>query len=289
MQLEYARRSTAIRKELPRPSNIPFSLSEAAAGGVGPEGLIEVEKLALLVRDSTMYPVKVPGKRKRKNKSKEGWEAALTCSVDKLVAYTDDELVNARLLMEEEGAETSGGGAPNLHEFAVAWEKEYKNWAFFPSDKENRAGVFGAVNTASKADRLRSLHCQFQTFSTELDRLRAKCAKVEERIKVKNGGYAQRLSTLAGQLTAAQQALCDAVIELGSYQLIAKQELQAIPRRLDEARTAVLVEQDAEALLQQKVGTKPVHLICFPVLFLMSYPSHVLLLALLNLKSMLSW
>ncbi len=259
LQLEYARRSTAIRKELPRPSNIPFSLSEAAAGGVGPEGLVEVEKLALLARDSTMYPVKVPGKRKRTNKNKEGWEAALASSVDKLVAYTDDELVNARLLMEEEGAEMSGG-APNLREFAAAWEKEHKNWAFFPSDKENRAGVFGAVNTASKADRLRSLRCQFQTFSTELDRLRAKCAKVEERIELKHGGYTQRLSTLAGQLTAVQQALRDAVIELGSYQLIAKQEIQAIPRRLQEARTAVHTEQEAEALLQQKVGAKLAYL-----------------------------
>ncbi len=253
MQAEYTRQSTAIRKELPRPSNIPFALSEAAVEGAGPEGLIEVEKLALLARDSTKHPVKVPGKRKRKTKSKEGWETAPMASVDKLVTYMDDELVNARLLMEEECAEMNGG-APNANDFAVVWEKEHKNWAFFPSDKENIAGVFGTVSTASKADRLRSLRHQFEIFSTELERLRAKCTKVEERIKVKHGGYAQRLNTLTGQLTVAQQAFRDAVIELGSYQLIAKQEVQAIPRRLEEARTAVRVEQEAEALLQQKVG-----------------------------------
>ncbi len=253
MQAEYARQSTAIRKELPRPSNIPFALSEAAVEGAGPEGLIEVEKLALLARDSTKHLVKVPGKRKRKTKSKEGWETAPMASVDKLVTYMDDELVNARLLMEEECAEMNGG-APNANDFAVVWEKEHKNWAFFPSDKENIAGVFGTVSTASKADRLRSLRHQFEIFSTELERLRAKCTKVEERIKVKHGGYAQRLNTLTGQLTVAQQAFRDAVIELGSYQLIAKQEVQAIPRRLEEARTAVRVEQEAEALLQQKVG-----------------------------------
>ncbi len=292
LQAEYARQSAAVRKELPRPPNIPLSLSEEAAGEVGPEGLIEAEKLALLARDSMKHPVRVPVKRKRKNKSKEGWETALMSSVDKLASYTDDELVNAHLLMEEEANETNGG-IPNLDEFAVAWEKEHKNWAFFPSDKENKAGVFGAVNTASKADRLRSLRHQFQMFSTELERLRARCTKIEERIKVKDGGYAQRRSNLAGQLTAAQQALRDAIIELGSYQIIAKQELHAIPRRLEEARTAVRLEQEAEALLQQKVGktNNGYNVICFPLFFLVSYPPFpsCVVVALLILKSMLSW
>jgi pre-mRNA-splicing factor CDC5/CEF1 len=236
--------SAPVRRGLPRPSLVSPLLSRDALTSDGPEGEVVAEMVRLVAQDATMFPVKGSKVSRRKSKALAGVEidgAPPQC-------FSEEELVNARLMIDEEVADAETVMA-DLPTFSRVWEQCYQDWAYTPV-----TGKYIRLSEAKKSERLLALRHQYEIVRSQLDILEARARKVQDRLSMTLGGYMSRSKALSSQVSSATALVHNSGIELSCYSQLHALEQVAAVRRMDEALGAYMVEQEEEDRLQGEYG-----------------------------------
>lgn len=240
-----ARRTQAVKRGLPRPTNF----DEATASkllrdldlakdepSVDPsraeaERLVAIEMIRLIEHDSIAHPV--PGGRRAGGGASQ-------------LAFIDDEhLAAARSLVHAELAESVGLPGANdalirriikldSAEFDAAWRPAYESLAY---DAQARAWVDAA--SLSDEQRIAGLRVLLDVNRERMAKESAKAAKAEKKLGVTLGGYQARSKALGAKLVEASEELGRSRVELNSFERLADQEVGAMGRRTESLREEV--------------------------------------------------
>ncbi|CAM9217046.1 unnamed protein product [Chrysoparadoxa australica] len=234
-EAEFRRRTSVLKRGLPRP--VGTHKPEAVSGA---EGLIAAEVATLVAHDAAKFPVSTGKKKKKKKKSTAG-DADVH-----IEQFSEEELTNAKLMVEEEVA-GGDGGMPQVtdEKFQKTWEECFSRWGFLP-DQE----CWGKVAEASEADLVTSAMHEYQALRLQLDKASRRAEKLEAKLALKHGGYENRAQALLAELKQAQEGVENANIEQACFQMLEEQEATAIPLRVGEARAAAQEEEGIAEKLQ---------------------------------------
>lgn len=272
-EAEFRKRSQAVQRYLPRPGTLSQAFASAGPRAdsalATAEALVKAEAAKLVEHDSAAYPVASAiaaaaaaglvtvedgdetngGKKKKKKKKAKASDAALiaaaTGAIPEIESFEEEELMNARLLVEQEAEEECLDAFPSLSEFNEMWDACFSEWVYFPS-----RSAYGRISTATKADRVESAKHRFEALRAEADAQGAKARKLEGRLKMKLGGYSKVADQRAANLNRLIGEADNASIEASCFNLLLKAETSAIPRRVKDAENGAAQEVEAEELLQ---------------------------------------
>jgi pre-mRNA-splicing factor CDC5/CEF1 len=145
---ELRRRSSVLRRGLPRPPSVSNSIPNLSKSAVlageqlsSSSGLVSQEMIQLLLHDEVKFPSMSNGAKK----DKSGNVSKRPIAAVDLESFTDDELQIAREAIDMERRGLDRG--MSIDDFTQAWEEAYKAEMFLPTRGEN--GAFGVpVNKA---------------------------------------------------------------------------------------------------------------------------------------------
>jgi pre-mRNA-splicing factor CDC5/CEF1 len=264
-EAEWRARSEALKRQLPRPVTVNHALatasdldgsdsSSAAAEHRAAVAMIDSMVVALLNRDAVKYTVDVSegGKRKsKKRKNRENQARAEAAALAAVPEFTEEELMNAKLMIQEEYENSSddanNSSSANSQQFAEMWTAAHSQWSYMP-DKS----AWGVTAEASGSSRIAALMHEFQQLRQSIDKLAAKAVKAEARVAVTQGGYAAKAQALCDSIAQLHTAAGDAHIEKECHDRLLGNETLAAPRRLAEAQAALRIEEEAEMTLQNE-------------------------------------
>nr|CAD7399123.1 unnamed protein product [Timema cristinae] len=209
---ELRSRSQPVQRDLPRPQDINMAvlrpphtdppLTELQKA----EELIKSEMVTMLHYDAVYSPASA-GDGKRPPRSQAS------------------ELLKQEMEVVKQGM---GHGDLSLESYTQVWEECLAQVLFLPG--QNR---YTRANLASKKDRLESLEKRLEQNRGHMTREAKRAAKMEKKLKILTGGYQSRAQALIKQLHALYEQIEQSQLELSTFQFLQKQELAAIPRRLE--------------------------------------------------------
>ncbi|KXJ23705.1 cell division cycle 5-related protein [Exaiptasia diaphana] len=258
-ELEKRRRSQAVQRDLPRPSNVnttvlrPVNVDPPLNALQSAEELIKQEMVKMLRNDIIKNPTSHQIEQLTNKKSKNAAQAVISANRaelkrEPLDSFTDDELAQAKNLLNNEMEfvkQRMGHGDLPLDAYSKVWEECYNQVLFLPSQQRyTRAAM------ASKKDRLESSEKRLELNRSQMTEEAKRAAKVEKKLKVILGGYQTRAVGLAKQISDAHEQLEQAHVELKTFQVLREQEQRAIPKRLESLREDVQRQTERERQLQ---------------------------------------
>jgi pre-mRNA-splicing factor CDC5/CEF1 len=251
-----ARRSTAVRKELPRPPNVDLdklmqalNLDVDDADELAPaRRLVNVELAALVKNDSIVHPV--PGT------STPGGTPSMYQMPDDDAVHAAKDLVHLELATatgfpdatEEQVRQTVAATVDWSEADSVAsWAKtrpelvlNAKTRVWVPADgltPEERVAGYSAVLAETR-----------ETMSREA----MKAAKIEKKLAVTLGGYQARSSALTNRISDAFAQMHAARMDLESFSRLKVNETASGPARVAALREEVAVLERKERSLQER-------------------------------------
>ncbi|KAM3576888.1 hypothetical protein VYU27_001253 [Nannochloropsis oceanica] len=271
-EAELARRSTVLKRGLPRPIVVDPQVFQsraratAAAAAEGDEkaaadALVQKELYAMLVHDQAKYPfVHVALGKKKGGKSSGSSGSSNGGGVD-LPALPSKLLEQARALVEEEVAASrknknemvngGDGGREGEREdddpvvVEEAWLKAYHDLAYFPNRQ-----TFGRLTGANKQDRLAALIHQFDSLQAQGVKEGKKAGKLEARLNLATGGYGKRASNLVQGVSDVLNQIDEMRLEVGCFRRLAAIEELALRTRLAKVQGEVEGLEGREEQLQ---------------------------------------
>jgi len=241
---ELARRSSVLKRGLPRPTYIPAAeLSESSLDDsyspelVAASAAVNAEMVRLMQHDAAKYPALGASR--------------LNVQQVELDAIPDSYLADARALVEKDGIKLeSAQGQAYLQAFNAAWDRKHKDLMFLPDQEAIGGGVYGTPK--NKAEKLASLTTQYTALKARFDKDAKKATKIESKLQVTTLGYTTRY----GQL---QQSLLDSVdlcsrtrIEADCFSALLAQEQRALTRRTAQLKKELAAAELQESQVQQK-------------------------------------
>ena len=240
-----ARRSSAVKRGLPRPPNFDARAFLAALGerslgneddmpseGVDKEAelLVAREMVRLLEHDAVAHPVA--------GGSKPGAVTKMSYYDDELMARArsevHDELARALELPGASDAVLRRTVALDAAAFMRLWQPTADSLAF---DARSRSWVDSA--SLSDPDRIAGLSALLAQNRDKMTRDSAKAAKAEKKLAVTLGGYQKRADVLAGKLTDVTDEIARGQVELRAFERLAMNEQSAMIRRVEALRDEV--------------------------------------------------
>lgn len=223
---ELERRSSAVKRGMPRPANLNHLEKMLAAVEKDDviDRMIAQEVVRLVVHDSLEHPV--PGQQPP--------SASLEKYADEVVQFADEEMDAARTLIQEEMA-NSGVTMPDPETFDELSEK-----ASAKGGKKKPAHEL-------KMDLMQELEELRTQMGTEADR----AARLEKRLQLTLGGYQARSNKFKKELAERWQELESAALELGGFADLREREELAIPLRISSLKEEVDKLQAKEHNLQE--------------------------------------
>jgi len=244
---ELARRSTAIKRELPRPTvvnqeAIHVLITVAAERGEEEDvadGLIQQELLRVLQHDAAKYPVKSEGKKKKKSSSGD---------IDKVLELPLISPKDLSLAAELVGEEVTriGGGPPPLEEMEEAWAKSYGDMSYFPERQ-----AWGRLSAASRQDRLSATKHQLESLVGVMEKEAKKLSKVEQKVTIRMQGYIERSKKLLAGIEEGTEEVDTWKLELACFKRLHGLEKKAVVKRLAVLEKQMLVAEERERVLQE--------------------------------------
>ena len=267
---EVATRSTALQRELPRPLVVNREVLVAAAAGIVPIGaeaegaegaeeaaaevaaraaaggvsaaaygaadqLLRDEMVKMLESDACAFPVKgAPEAAVKKRKPYKLLEPQLLQQA-------------AQLLRDEQEALAKEAPLPSAEAMREAWEAAAAELIYVPSKQR-----YAPSSSVGKAERLQAAQQQLQLVKNFMAKDSKKCAKVEKKLDVTQGGYKKRAAALASQLVATQAEVREKRIELACFEALHAQEGLARPQRLSQMAALLSEQTRREAELQTR-------------------------------------
>ena len=225
---EMRKRSNVLKRDLPRPMKVNKAMIPE---NIENETDLELARttLKLVKYDSVKFPL-VSTKKKRR--------------VPQLEALTEAELSNARDLVQKEYSKQKG---MDYERFCEVWNKLVQQRVYVPSRE-----AYANANDLSKSELLNSLQGRYEDLMKRIQRDSTHALKLEKKIGVMYKGYTKVHEKLVRKLGEAQSELDETESQRLSFLRLMYNEERALPRRLHEARDALLREESRGNSLQNR-------------------------------------
>ena len=265
VRLELSRRSTVMKRDLPRPAFVTPAAAEALARpSLDPtqstpeqlmaSGMVGEEMVRLVRNDEYKYPMSGGGAGSR------GRRGAAPTELD---VIDDQELEAARELIEHETDVMLSGGVGMGQgmgsdrdtvfqqlavEYGTVWEECTKLRMFLPSRGEN--GAYGVPE--NKTEMLTSLATQFAAIRARVDKDSKTAQKLESKLQVTTQGYMLRAKKLEQAILGLfdQCGVCER--ELVCFKRLHEAERKDLSERVAKAQQDAAEAEQAEAILQAR-------------------------------------
>lgn len=247
-----ARRSQAVKKELPRPLLIRPGCFAADASESEVDNIVRQEMLLLLKHDTKMYPV--PGQIISTSDYHHQQEVAT------LEEISDSLLASAKDLMSKEAedfkkqliTQASLKNEEELDEaFWRAHEESAKKFMYIPSEGHG-LGQYREVRSISLAEKVAILKAHLDKNRELMKKEAIKASKLEKKLAVTLGGYQARAAKLKKDLADRYKEYQDLDIQYVSFlNLQSSVEIPGLESRREklelEVKAAIVREGDAQA------------------------------------------
>lgn len=250
-QRELARRSTVVKRDLPRPvavneADVPAGADLDSAEGEfdrvrDPQALVQAELARLLRHDAAKYPVKRSSRKRRRQDE----------AVPPLPAVEDERVDEAREMVATEAAEAiSAAGGLDAVVRSAAWDDPGREVLFCPP-----RGAFCLAGELSPAERVAALQHRHEALRGVMGKQAQRAAKLEQKATVLTQGLEKRSASLAQSLSGAAEQIPVARAEHACFSMLARQEGAALPARMDKLRKELAQQRDVEKTLQSRYET----------------------------------
>lgn len=267
INLELQRRSTVLKRGLPRPLSLSNQclqylqsgtfVSGRPADEIAAEKLIHAELVKLLVHDELAYPNPAPEAAKALARRNQAFTS------DDFEPIVDDYLASARDLVSREyddwqaassmiddSSTIRPGSEEDIEMFRTTWDEVHKKIMYLPTRGTDGNGAFGVPE--NKQEILTSLMTQFAALRGRIEKESKRSSKIESKLAITTKGYiirGQKLDmTLAEQFAAYSKACTD----LLCYRQFQSNESKAMASRIAAARIDMLAAEAQEAEWQLK-------------------------------------
>ncbi|KAH8596111.1 pre-mRNA splicing factor component-domain-containing protein [Bisporella sp. PMI_857] len=214
-KLDFARRTQAVQRGLPRPSvvDVDALLNEVSIIEDPVEAAIRREAALLVANDALKFPV--PG-TKVKGTAKP------------LDSFDDESLANARLMVLQQVPSELAEQGSDI--FKTAWA-DAQSSSLLP--------YLSAYDSDDEVDERQMLEDAFNTIQDSILSAAEKGNKLEKKLALHLGGYQNRAKTLRQKISEANDALEKATFSLNSFKTLQISEEAAISSRLEALRDEV--------------------------------------------------
>lgn len=255
-ELEMQSRSQPVQRDLPRPVEVNMAvlrpphtdppLTELQKA----EELIKREMITMLHYDAVYSPPVIPAETKKRGQVTSQAQHLAYLEQHSYETYSQDQLAQAHAILQQEMEvvkQGMGHGDLSLESYTQVWEECLAQVLFLPS--QNR---YTRANLASKKDRLESQEKRLEQNRGHMTREAKRAAKMEKKLKILTGGYQSRAQALMKQLHDLYEQIEQAQLELSTFNFLQRQEMAAIPRRLESLTEDVSRQTEREKTLQAK-------------------------------------
>lgn len=265
---EMKRRSQAVQRDLPRPTEISSAILRPAAADMQlnelqkAEEQIKQEMLVMMHYDAVHSPTPaqlglMPGKKGAQQPSQKSVvsQAQHMAYLEQhpYRRYEEKDLEKAKTLLKQEMEHVKhrmGHGDLSLDAYTQVWEECYAQVLYLPS--QNR---YTRASLASKKDRIESLDKQLESSRQVMTREAKHASKLEKKLKILLGGYQTRGQALTKQIQDTAEQLEQTHVELKTFENLRLHEVGAIPRRIQSLSEDVSRQKEREKELQQRYHT----------------------------------
>ena len=267
---EFKRRSQAVQKDLPRPTEMnqtvlrPLNSDPPLTGLQRAEELIKREMLVMMHYDYVETPT--AAQRGENNKKKSGSERGILneqqhrqyLEKHPYQTFTDDEMKGAKELLKKEMDAVKQGmshGDLSLEAYTQVWEECLAQVLYLPA--QNR---YTRANLANKKDRIESMEKRLEQNRGHMKKDSKRAVKIEEKLKILTRGYQTRAQGLVKQTQDLHEQIEQAQLELSTFSFLKDQETNAIPKRLQSIMEDVERQTKREKILQDQYSSAELHL-----------------------------
>merc|ERR1711997_376193 len=267
---ELKRRSQAVQKDLPRPTEMnqtvlrPLNSDPPLTGLQRAEELIKREMLVMMHYDYVETPT--AAQRGENNKKKSGSERGILneqqhrqyLEKHPYQTFTDDEMKGAKELLKKEMDAVKQGmshGDLSLEAYTQVWEECLAQVLYLPA--QNR---YTRANLANKKDRIESMEKRLEQNRGHMKKDSKRAVKIEEKLKILTRGYQTRAQGLVKQTQDLHEQIEQAQLELSTFSFLKDQETNAIPKRLQSIMEDVERQTKREKILQDQYSSAELHL-----------------------------
>jgi len=260
-ELAMSKRSTAVKRDLPRPLDMnhtvlrPLHADPPLNDLQRSEELIKREMIVMMHHDClespTLIQQGVSGSSKKGDRERGIVnEATHRTYLDRhpYKEYNKEDLDAAKELLENEMGVVKDGmqhGDLSLEAYTQVWEECLAQVLYLPTQQR-----YTRANLASKKDRIESMDKRLDANRGHMTKEAKRAAKTEKKLKILTGGYQSRAAGLIKQLTDAVDQLEQSRLELATFEQLSISETAAIPRRLADITQDVNKQTERERELQ---------------------------------------
>ncbi|XP_033608501.1 cell division cycle 5-like protein [Cryptotermes secundus] len=255
-ELEMRSRSQPVQQYLPRPVEVNMAvlrpphtdppLTELQKS----EELIKREMITMLHYDAVYSPPVIPAETKKRGQVTSQEQHLAYLEQYPYKTYSQDQLAQAHAILQKEMEvvkQGMGHGDLSLELYTQVWEECLAQVLFLPSQN-----LYTRANLASKKDRLESQQKHLEQNRGHMTREAKRAAKIEKKLKILTGGYQSRAQGLIKQLHDLYEQIEQAQFELSTFDFLQRQEMAAIPQRLNSLTEDVGRATEREKTLQAK-------------------------------------
>lgn len=199
-------RSQAVRRDLPRPTDMnhsilrPLNSDPPLTDLQRAEELIKREMIVMLHHDCLETPTPMQmGEGKKKDRSILN-ETQHRAYLEKhgYQKFNEEEMEAAKELLEQEMEDVKAGmghGDLSLESYTQVWEECLAQVLFLPTQQR-----YTRANLAGKKDRIESMEKRLEQNRGHMKKEAKRAVKVEEKLKILTRGYQARAQGLAKQI-----------------------------------------------------------------------------------------
>merc|ERR1712029_465721 len=268
-EAELKRRSQAVQRDLPRPTEMNHSVLRPLHGDPPStelqraEELIKREMIVMMHHDCIETPTlaqmgegpSASSSNKKKKVSEDRSilnEAGHRAYLDKhpFQKISDEDIQCAKELLKAEMEtvkEGMGHGEFSLEAYSQVWEECLAQVLFLPT--QNR---YTRANLASKKDRIESMEKRLEQNRGHMKKEAKRAVKIEDKLKILTKGYQTRAQGLLKQVQDMGDQIEQAQLELSTFKFLNGQEMAAIPQRLQSIEDDVARQKSREKALQEE-------------------------------------
>ncbi|XP_047128533.1 cell division cycle 5-related protein isoform X1 [Hydra vulgaris] len=258
---EFRRQAMAVQRNLPRPSDVntsvlrPDEMRRDLNLYQEAEEMIKAEMVHMLRHDIVHHPTEHQLNMLGLKKASASVQTVINANKrvleeSPLEKISDKDMEAARSLLNEEievVKKAMAHGDLSIDVYTRVWEECYGQLLYLPNQQRyTRAAL------ASKKDRLESLEKRLEINRLHMTEDAKKATKLEKRLKLLLGGYQSRAVGLSKQISDLHDQIEQSRIEAETFEMLHKQELHAVPRRISALEEDVVRQTARERDLQQR-------------------------------------
>eukprot|EP01126_Amoeba_proteus_P003908 TRINITY_DN11318_c0_g1_i1.p1 TRINITY_DN11318_c0_g1~~TRINITY_DN11318_c0_g1_i1.p1 ORF type:complete len:820 (-),score=224.89 TRINITY_DN11318_c0_g1_i1:146-2605(-) len=255
LELELSRRSSALKRGLPRPFRVNAAYAKStkeieempgktlrALEDVAME-LVKAEMVSLLTYDALKYPtkeVKPPSKVIPEifMQSFEVFEPSVLQDAKKLINDEMDALIKTF-------------GTYPLSEFHSTWIECHSDLIYLPN--VNKFGL--CSNLKSEDAKSKAFQQMYENIVEDVKKLNKRAMALEKKVKLYNQGYVKVAETKEQEIYRLQKQIDESKMELQCFKAMKELEDLGIPHRLKTAQEQVNIQREIEKQLQDRYGS----------------------------------